>query len=366
MTATTPTPRSMTGFSRQVECLRRRLTDWGWPTDEIAAAIGAQFRLRPRVAYRYAAGLSGQKAADAYNARFGTAERAAPMSKTRISEYENWPIGRNTRKPSLTVLDNLAQLYGTTRRRLTDHHDWAALPDPLRRALHTVPEPSPRPVPQVTSGAPSRCADGPGRRPPQPFAWISPGGWTTQAEGHLIMAAASQAGEHAGRSGAGTRRYQLRPGIPTSRHRTSEGSVHLRRLDRPQQPLGLRPSSPGFCHCELTLTPNKHAHSQSTPQIACWLSDLRYLFISSTTTVFASSSTSPSPASNITIEVDSGLSRYATKTAQPSTSAPPAKHGSRVPTDSATTSHQPTKSGGTQDIPVRINIISISPHRSTQ
>ena len=76
--------------------------------------------------------LSVQEASDVaggpeqgYNARFGTAERSAPMSKTRISEYENWPIGRNTRKPSLAVLDNLAQLYGTTRRPLTDHHDWA-------------------------------------------------------------------------------------------------------------------------------------------------------------------------------------------------------------------------------------------------
>ncbi|MGH3865258.1 MAG: methyltransferase domain-containing protein [Pseudonocardiaceae bacterium] len=38
------------------------------------------------------------------------------MSKTRISEYENWPMGRNTRKPSLTILDNPAKLYGATRR----------------------------------------------------------------------------------------------------------------------------------------------------------------------------------------------------------------------------------------------------------
>jgi transcriptional regulator with XRE-family HTH domain len=152
MAVATPATQHPIGFSRQVECLRRRLADWGWPTDEIAAAIGAQFRLRPRAAYRYAAGLSGQKAADAYNARFGTADRPAPTSKTRLSEYENWPIGRNTRKPSLTVLDNLAQLYGTTRRRLTDHHDWAALPDSLRRALFTGPEIGAQPVyePPVT------------------------------------------------------------------------------------------------------------------------------------------------------------------------------------------------------------------------
>lgn len=205
---TTRTTQPPTGFSRQVEYLRRRLTDWGWPTDEIATAIGTQFRLRPRAAYRYAAGLSGQKAADAYNARFGTADRPAPMSKTRISEYENWPIGRNTRKPSLTVLDNLAQLYGTIRRRLTDHHDWVTLPDPVRRALHTGPETGPQPVhdslvTQATSGGTSPRTDAPGRRPSRPFVWVSPGAWTAQAEGHLIMAAANQAGDHAGRSGAG-------------------------------------------------------------------------------------------------------------------------------------------------------------------
>ena len=208
MTVTTPATQHPIGFSRQVECLRQRLTDWGWPTDEIAAAIGAQFRLRPRAAYRYATGLSGQKAADAYNARFGTADRSAPMSKTRISEYENWPIGRNARKPSLTVLDNLAQLYGTTRRRLTDHHDWAALPDSLRRALFTGSEIGAQTVyePPVTSaplGDTSVCKGAPGRRASLPLVWVSPGAWTTQTEGHLIMAAANQAGDHAGRSGAG-------------------------------------------------------------------------------------------------------------------------------------------------------------------
>lgn len=208
MTVTTRATQPPTGFSRQVDCLRRRLTDWGWSTDEIAAAIGAQFRLRPRAAYRYAAGLSGQKAADAYNARFGTADRPAPMSKTRISEYENWPIGPNTRKSSLTILDNLAQLYGTKRRRLTDHHDWVALPDPLRRALHTGPETSPQQVhdclvTQATSGGASPHTDAPGRRPSGPFVWLPPGVWTAQEEGHLIMAAANQAGEHAGLASAG-------------------------------------------------------------------------------------------------------------------------------------------------------------------
>lgn len=207
MAAARPATQRSVGFSRQVECLRRRLTDWGWPTDEIAAAIGTQFRLRPRAAYRYAAGLSGQKAADAYNARFGTAERSAPMNKTRISEYENWPIGSNTRKPSLTILDNLAQLYGTTRRRLTDHHDWAALPDTVRRALRIGPETGmslahAQPVTRAIVGGMS-CRPTAAWRSSTPFVGVSAGAWTVRAERHLIMDAANQAGDHAGRSSAG-------------------------------------------------------------------------------------------------------------------------------------------------------------------
>ncbi|MGH3719877.1 MAG: hypothetical protein ACRDRI_13775 [Pseudonocardiaceae bacterium] len=98
------------GFTTRVDRLRRSLTELGLNVDEIAAALGAELRLRSRAAYRYAIGMSGQAVADVYNASFGTSQSPAPMSKTRISEYENRPIGRNTRRPSPTVLHNLAEV----------------------------------------------------------------------------------------------------------------------------------------------------------------------------------------------------------------------------------------------------------------
>ena len=107
----------------------------GLTVDEIAAALVAELRLRPRAAYRYAVGMSGQAAADVYNAKFGTAQSPAPMSKTRISEYENWPIGRSTRRPSATVLQNLAVIYRTSPANLLDHRDLEALGERQRQCL---------------------------------------------------------------------------------------------------------------------------------------------------------------------------------------------------------------------------------------
>ncbi len=192
------------GFSTRVDRLRRSLSELGCNVDEITAALGAELRLRSRAAYRYAVGMSGQVAADVYNARFGTSQSPAPMSKTRISEYENWPIGRNTRRPSPTVLHNLADVYGTSPRKLLDHHDLAALTEQQRHSLLT-----PGPLAAVEHSivttadeagwAPARENRTDERGGPQ----FSPGTWTTQTEEQLIMAAARQAGDHAGRDGAG-------------------------------------------------------------------------------------------------------------------------------------------------------------------
>ncbi|MGH3940388.1 MAG: hypothetical protein ACRDTG_17485 [Pseudonocardiaceae bacterium] len=191
------------GLSTRVDRLRRSLTELGCSVDEIAAALGAELRLRSRAAYRYAVSMSGQAAADVYNARFGTSQSPAPMSKTRISEYENWPIGRNTRRPSSTVLHNLANIYGTSPRKLLDHHDLAALterqrhslfiPGPLAAVQHSIV------TADDTGWAPARENHTDERGGPP----LSPRTWTTQTGEQLIMAAARQAGDHAGRDGAG-------------------------------------------------------------------------------------------------------------------------------------------------------------------
>jgi hypothetical protein len=194
------------GFSTRVNRLRRTLSELELSPDEIATALAAELRLRPRAAYRYAAGMSGQAAADVYNARFGTAESPAPMSKTRISEYENWPIGRSTRRPSAAVLSNLAELYGTCPRNLLDHHDRAAFTERQRQSL-LAPGPSPS-IAMSHSVVRAAGETGPAsaretRADERRAAHVPAGTWTAQTEERLIMAAARQAGDHAGRDGAG-------------------------------------------------------------------------------------------------------------------------------------------------------------------
>ncbi len=197
---------SSPGFSTRVDRLRRKLIELGLTVDEIATALVAELHLRPRAAYRYTVGMSGQAAADVYNAKFGTAQSPAPMSKTRISEYENWPIGRSTRRPSATILHNLAAVYGTNPPNLLDHHDRAALTDRQRDCLLTIEE---RPSTAVEHSV-VRTADRAGsvsareNRTDDPGVAHNPAGtWPTQTQELLIMAAARQAGDHAGREGAG-------------------------------------------------------------------------------------------------------------------------------------------------------------------
>ena len=150
--------------------------------------------------------MSGQSAADAYNTRFGTAEHPAPMSKTRISEYENWPIGRSTRRPSPAVLRNLAEVYGTCLRNLLDHHDLAALTERQRQAL-LAPGPGSSAAMShsvVTAAGETEPASPRESRADEPrAAYIPAGTRTAQTEAQLIMAAARQAGDHAGRDGSG-------------------------------------------------------------------------------------------------------------------------------------------------------------------
>lgn len=197
---------SSPGFSTRVDRLRRRLIELGLTVDEIAAALVAELHLRPRAAYRYAVGMSGQAAADVYNARFGTAQNPAPMSKTRISEYENWPIGRSTRRPSATVLHNLAAVYGTSPPNLLDHHDRAALTERQRDCLLTSEERPGTAVEHSVVRTAERAGSASAREHPtdDPGRAHNPAGtWSPQTHEQLIMAAARQAGDHAGRDGAG-------------------------------------------------------------------------------------------------------------------------------------------------------------------
>ena len=100
------------GHLRQV---RRRMARQGASTDQIAAALIAEFDVNPRVAFRHALGLTQAQVAERYNQRW-----PGPVPKTRkeISYWECWPgPGRATssssaRAPSYEDLARLAALYG--------------------------------------------------------------------------------------------------------------------------------------------------------------------------------------------------------------------------------------------------------------
>ncbi|UGY94245.1 hypothetical protein [Streptomyces gobiensis] len=126
---------STPGVAARAATLRAELIERGCTTAHIAQAIAAECGIRPRAAYRYARGYSGQQAADVYNARYGTALSPASMTKKRISEYEIWPLPGVSRRPSRTVLTRLAEIYGTTVDQLIDHHDVRALPPEDARGL---------------------------------------------------------------------------------------------------------------------------------------------------------------------------------------------------------------------------------------
>jgi methyl-accepting chemotaxis protein len=80
------------GFSTRVDRLRRSLTELGRNVDEIAAALGAELRLRSRVTYRYAVGMSGQVAADVYNTDRGFQSQHHRALVTRaVSQISEMP-----------------------------------------------------------------------------------------------------------------------------------------------------------------------------------------------------------------------------------------------------------------------------------
>jgi tetratricopeptide (TPR) repeat protein len=90
---------------------------------EIAAEMARQFTLRPRAAWRAAWGWTLEEAAERHNAlRAKSAEEAVTsLTGSRLSEWENWPF--STRKPPVTALFVLAEIYQARVLDLIDVHD---------------------------------------------------------------------------------------------------------------------------------------------------------------------------------------------------------------------------------------------------
>jgi hypothetical protein len=90
---------------------------------EIAAEMARQFTLRPRAAWRAAWGWTLEEAAERHNALRGknAAEAVTSLTGSRLSEWENWPF--STRKPPVTALFVLAEIYQARVLDLIDVHD---------------------------------------------------------------------------------------------------------------------------------------------------------------------------------------------------------------------------------------------------
>ena len=103
--------------------LREQMRGLGMSRAEIAAEMARRYKLRPRAAWRIAWGWTLEEAAERYNAlrARGTAEAVTSLTGSRLSEWENWPF--STRKPPITGLCLLAEIYHAGVLDLIDVHD---------------------------------------------------------------------------------------------------------------------------------------------------------------------------------------------------------------------------------------------------
>ena len=103
--------------------LREQMRGLGMSRAEIAAEMARRYKLRLRAAWRIAWGWTLEEAAERYNAlrAKGTPEAVTALTGSRLSEWENWPF--STRKPPVTGLCLLAEIYHAGVLDLIDFHD---------------------------------------------------------------------------------------------------------------------------------------------------------------------------------------------------------------------------------------------------
>ena len=108
--------------------LREQMRGLGMSYAEIAAEMARRYKLRPRAAWRIAWGWTLEEAAERYNALRAKdeAQALASLTGSRLSEWENWPL--STRKPPVTGLCLLAEIYHAGVLDLIDVHDREKLP----------------------------------------------------------------------------------------------------------------------------------------------------------------------------------------------------------------------------------------------
>ncbi|MGH8903859.1 MAG: hypothetical protein ACRDYA_19835 [Egibacteraceae bacterium] len=107
------------------EALRRELAAKGYAPPDIALVMVARYGVRPRLALRWACGMTLDEVAEAWNQRDGSGR--ASMSGRRVCDYERWPDGG--KRPTAYALLMLARIYAVSVERLVDQRDFAVLND---------------------------------------------------------------------------------------------------------------------------------------------------------------------------------------------------------------------------------------------
>ena len=110
--------------------LREQMRGLGMSRAEIAAEMARRYKLRPRAAWRIAWGWTLEEAAERYNTlrTKDDAQAVSSLTGSRLSEWENWPL--STRKPPITGLHLLAEIYHAGVLDLIDVCDREKLPAP--------------------------------------------------------------------------------------------------------------------------------------------------------------------------------------------------------------------------------------------
>lgn len=108
--------------------LREQMRGLGMSQAEISAEMARRYRLRPRTAWRTAWGWTLEEAAERFNALRATdaGDAVTSLTGSRLSEWENWPL--SSRKPSVTGLCVLAEIYQCGVLDLIDFQDREKLP----------------------------------------------------------------------------------------------------------------------------------------------------------------------------------------------------------------------------------------------
>ena len=107
------------------EALRQELAAKQYAPPDIALVMVSRYGVRPRLALRWAYGMTLDDVAAAWNQRDGSGR--APMSARRVCDYERWPDGG--KRPTAYALLMLAKIYAVPVVRLLDQRDYAALGD---------------------------------------------------------------------------------------------------------------------------------------------------------------------------------------------------------------------------------------------